>query len=604
MTTTTAKPTTLSQAFLHRVATSASRPAYRYFDKTVENWNNVTWQAIADEVKRWQSALRQTGLTQGMRVAIMLRNSPSWVIADQASLGLGLVNVPLFTDDRPDNVAYILAQTDTQILFIDGILQWKRLYPQRDAFTSLTHIISLTPIDDATRVDERLISLEDWLANSTSVDTVQDLTQADDLASIVYTSGTTGRPKGVMLTHRNLLQNAQSAYTFLGGYTSKEEIFFSFLPLSHTLERTAGYYLPMLFEDAMVVYARSIQQIASDLLSQRPTIMISVPRIYEQVYGKIQNQLQRKSFIQRYIFDLTLRVGWQHFEYRQGRTTWHPSLLLYPLLRRLVAQALHDKLGGRLKLAVCGGAAMSPQIGKFFLSLDMTILQGYGLTEASPVISVNRPDDNIPASIGTAMSGIEVKLGEGNELLTRSPCIMQGYWQNPEATQEVIDEDGWLHTGDVAHIDNEGHIFIVGRIKEIIVLGNGEKVPPADIETAIITTPLFEQVMIVGEGKPYLAALVVLNAEHWKQLATKLKLDPEAAASLQDKAVLKTILKQIAQQTKDFPGYAQIRRVHLLLEPWTIDNSLLTPTLKIRRPRILAQYEQVVEAMYEGFEVS
>jgi len=229
------------------------------------------------------------------------------------------------------------------------------------------------------------------------------------------------------------------------------------------------------------------------------------------------------------------------------------------------------------------------------------LLQGYGLTETSPVISVNLPDDNIPESIGTTIPSVTVKLGENDELLTTSPCVMRGYWKNPEATQSVIDEVGWFHTGDKARQDERGHLYITGRLKDIIVMGNGEKVPPADMEMSIGTDPLFAQVMIVGEGKAFLSALIVLNPEGWNELALLLKVDPQQRESLQLKPVHQTILSRISHSVRDFPGYAQIRRVALFLEPWTIDNGLLTPTLKMKRARILEHHAAEIEQMYKGF---
>ncbi|OAD22926.1 long-chain-fatty-acid--CoA ligase, partial [Candidatus Thiomargarita nelsonii] len=394
--------------------------------------------------------------------------------------------------------------------------------------------------------------LEHWLLDEQSALRAEE-SPPDNLASIVYTSGTTGRPKGVMLSHSNMLRNAQAAASCMN--FNHHDLFLSFLPLSHTLERTDGYYLPMVV-GATVAYARSIPQLAMDLTTLSPTALISVPRIYEQVYAKIQNQLEKKSALAQKLFTLTVEVGWRRFEYRQGRATWHPRLLLWPLLRRLVATPVLDKLGGRMRVAISGGAALSPAIAKLFIGLGLNLLQGYGLTETSPVISVNRPDDNVPESIGTILPGVEVKVDDNGELLTKGPYVMLGYWKNPSATQETIDEAGWLHTGDKARQDEQGHLYITGRIKEIIVMGNGEKVPPADMEMMICTDPLFDQVMIVGEAKPFLSALLVLNAEYWQAFAKDLN-----AETLQEKAVHQAILKRLNKHLKDFPGYAQIRRV-------------------------------------------
>jgi long-chain acyl-CoA synthetase len=406
-----------------------------------------------------------------------------------------------------------------------------------------------------------------------------------------------------MLSHHNILSNVKAvtqAASEKGRYLTEQDLFLSFLPLSHMLERTAGYYVPMLV-GATVAYARSIPQLSMDLIALSPTVLISVPRIYEQVHDKIQSQLAKKAWFARQLFNLTLWVGRRHFEYTQGRVKWLPIEILWPPLHTLVAEPLLKKLGGRIRLAICGGAALPPPVAKLFTGVGLTLLQGYGLTESSPVITVNRPLDNIPASIGIPLPGIEVKPGDNGELLTKSDCVMLGYWKNPVATQNVIDAEGWLHTGDKACQDTCGHWYITGRIKDIIVMGNGEKIPPSDMEMMIATDTLFEQVMVLGEGKPFLSALVVLNLEQWQQFAKTLQVDATEPASLQIKLVQKAMLTRIRKYVRTFPGYAQIRRVTLLQEPWTIENGLLTPTLKIKRARILERYATQIEQMYKGF---
>jgi long-chain acyl-CoA synthetase len=299
------------------------------------------------------------------------------------------------------------------------------------------------------------------------------------------------------------------------------------------------------------------------------------------------------------LFEAAVDVGWQRFLCQQGRAKWTPRMLLWPLLNKLVAQKIMEKLGGRMRMAVSGGAPMSVDIARTFIGLGLTITQGYGMTELSPVVSVNRLEDNEPGSVGQPLPGVEVKLGNQDELLVRSPGMMLGYWNNPEATRDIIDEDGWLHTGDVARIDRE-HVYITGRLKEIIVLSNGEKIPPADMELAISTDPLFEQVMIIGEGKPFLCALVVLDHENWRALAEKLSVDPENEENLQDPKVQHEILERIKVKLAPFPGYAKVFRVVATIEPWTVDAGLITPTLKLKRNCLVEQYEDVIMEMYEG----
>jgi long-chain acyl-CoA synthetase len=590
---------TLCGLFRARVAASPDQVAYRQFDEATGCWAAYTWAQIASEVARWQAALVKEGLVSGDRVALMLKNCVEWVIFDQAALGLGLITVPLYLDDRPDNAAYILNHAEARLLVVEGKFQHKNLAEIAGPVVSLKRIVCLDAPENGTAESSlHPVVAADWLADAVHTPVPECPLDADQLASIVYTSGTTGRPKGVMLTHANMLWNAYMASQCAD--FGEHPVFLSFLPLSHTLERTAGYYLPMLLA-AEVAFARSIAQLAKDLEDVRPTALISVPRIYERVYGRIQDGLEKKGPLARMLFDRAVRVGWRRFERAQGRAGWHPELLLWPLLDKLVARTVINKLGGRLTVAVSGGAALTPDIARVFIGLGVPLYQGYGLTETSPVVCVNRPESNVPASIGLPLPGVEVKIGDNDELLTRSRCVMRGYWKDEAATHAILDADGWLHSGDKASVDARGHYAIIGRIKDIIVLSNGEKVPPTEMESAILLDPLFEQVMLVGEGKPYLAALTVLSAEHWQAFAASLEVDPNEPAVLTDPRVLKALMRRVAGHLKHFPGYAQIRRLHPDLTPWTVDNGLLTPTLKIKRSLIFERYRAAIEAMYADF---
>jgi long-chain acyl-CoA synthetase len=433
-----------------------------------------------------------------------------------------------------------------------------------------------------------LISIDQWLPTQTH-HTLEVINVASkDLATIVYTSGTTGRSKGVMLSHHNILWDLDSGTNVIDIYSN--DVFLSFLPLSHTLERTVGYYLALM-AGASTAYARSIPQLAEDLKIIKPTIIISVPRIFERVYSKIQDKLESDTAISRSIFNLAVETGWTLFEFQQGRIPWSPKLLLWPLLEKLVARKIQEKLGGRLRIAVSGGASLSPEIARVFIGLGVPILQGYGLTETSPIITANTHKHNLPASVGRPFPGIEVQVNEHEELLCRAPNIMMGYWNNRSATAKVIDSDGWFHTGDKAKIEDE-YVFITGRLKEIIVMANGEKVPPADMEMCITMDSLFEQVLIIGESKPYLAAIVVLNPEH----AEPLGIDPK---NLSDKQT-EQLITRINSHLDNFPGYAKVIRITVLVEPWSVENGLITPTLKLKRNKILERYVSECDEMYRG----
>ncbi len=582
---------TLSGLFQERVRRSPDAIAYRFYDDKRQAWVQSTWAEMGTEVARWQAELEGEGLQPGDCVAVMLGNCREWVMFEQAALGLGLVVVPLYVNDRAENVAYILDDANVKVLLIGGPEQGELLQDIKPTLAKLTRLLTLHPVSqlDCTNIRE----IADWLPPDGEPLRV-DSRAPNELATIVYTSGTTGRPKGVMLSHYNILWNAYSSMQSVKCYP--DDLFLSFLPLSHTLERTGGYYLPMM-AGSTVAYARSIPQLAEDLVSIRPTLLMSVPRIFEKVAIKIRTTVEEKGGLTSSVFEAAVNIGWRHFLHQQGRSPWHPSLLLWPVLKKKVADEVINKLGGRIRVAVCGGAPLSEPVAKTFIGLGLPLVQGYGLTESSPVISVNRLDDNDPASVGTALNDVEVKIGENEELLARSPGIMLGYWNRPDATKETVDEDGWLHTGDKAKIER-GHIYITGRIKDIIVLANGEKVPPADMEAAIIMNPLFEHVMIVGEGKPYLSALVVLNNDKASAFAAKHGLHGSSEKLVTDEDFKKAVLDEISKQICGFPGYAKVRHVAIEDEPWTVENGLITPTLKLRRNRILDFCQKNVASLY------
>lgn len=583
---------TLAGLFFERVQRTPDRLAYRHYDEGSESWQDISWGEAGVQVARWQAALAGEDLQPGDRVAIMMANCPQWVMCDQATLASGLVVVPLYTQDRAENVAYILQNAGAKILVIGGQEHWDSLQAVHDQLGFLNRIVSLVPINTAGHPEPRLKTLGEWLPDQAEL--VRVSWDKNALASIVYTSGTTGRPKGVMLSHHNILWNAHRSLEMVK--RGPDELFLSFLPLSHTLERTAGYYLPMML-GAAVAYNRSIPQLAEDLVTVRPTVLISVPRIFERVCNKIQAGLEEKSPIARGLFKLAVDAGWQHFEYQQGRCGWSVKLLLWPLLKKIVASKVMEKLGGRLQLAVVGGAPLPNNVSRLFIGLGLPMIQGYGLTETSPVIAVNQVEKNDPASVGRLLEDVEARIGDKDELQVRSPGVMLGYWANEKATNDMIDSDGWLHTGDKARIDN-GYVYITGRIKEIIVLGNGEKVPPADMEMAICMDVLFEQAMVVGDNRPFLSALVVFNPEQWELMARGLDLDANAPGTCASPQVRAMVLERITQQISAFPGYAKIRQVRCQLDPWSIENGLITPTLKLKRNEACSRFSDEIESMY------
>jgi long-chain acyl-CoA synthetase len=596
---TSAEAGTLPGLFLRRCERTPDGEGYRQYDTVSGTWKSYRWREMSARVARWRASLAREGLASGERVAVLLRNSVEWVCFDQAAQSLGLVLVPLYTNDNPENIAHILGDCAARLLLVGEVGEWRLLAPLHARFPQLTRVLCLSRsanVPVTSGVEVRFAA--DWLVADAEPASMR-VTDPKGLATIVYTSGTTGRPKGVMLSHHNILSNAEAVTRIVPAY--REDVFLSFLPLSHAFERTTGYYLPIM-AGSCVAYARSIQDLPEDLLAIRPTVLVSVPRIYERVHTRLQQQLADKGLLARLLFGLTEAVGWRRFEALQQRAS-KPGLaaeMAWPVLRHLVADKILSRLGGRLRIAVSGGAPLHPNVSRPFLALGLPLLQGYGLTEAAPVVTGNREDDNVPNSVGAPLSGIELKIGEKEELLVKGPNVMLGYWNRPEETRNAFDAEGWLRTGDQARIDSSGHLHILGRLKEILVMSTGEKAAPNDIEMAITQDPLFEQAMVVGEGKPYVAALLVLNPAVWREFAAGLALDADAPASLGQHKVHDRMLEKLYTLLRSFPAHAQVHAVWLTLEPWTIESGLITPTMKLKRPEIEQRYAAVIRNLYTG----
>ena len=576
--------TTLCDLFARRTALAGAKTAYRQYDSSNGQWREWKWREIADEVRRWQRALAAEGLAAGCRVAVMLPNGVNWILCDQAVLGSGLVLVPLFSHDNAGNVEHVLRDSGAEVLVTDG--------PRFDVIAgiaSLSALKRIVLIGAAPPPDlPNAVALDDWIAGGH--DPAPCAVSSGDLATLIYTSGTTGPAKGVALTHDNILANVIAVRkSFPMG---ADNLFLSFLPLSHIFERTAGYYLSMLL-GAEVAFARSVLQLREDMAAVKPTAMLAVPRVYDGIYEKLIASIESApAFIRR---AFALLSDPERAQEAGGFEVIRSQLLLDLLVGRRIRRVF----GGRMRYALSGGAALSAKVARTFIMLGVPVYQGYGLTETSPVVAVNRQNDNVPGSIGPPIDGVEVKIGDNDELLTRSRYVMQGYWNLPEANAQAIDADGWFHTGDQARMDDQGRLYISGRIKEIIVMSNGEKIPPVDMENALVTDAMFSQAMVYGEGRSYLIALLVLNPD---ELARCLR-DNGAAGDdgALDREPLKSeLMKRVSEKLAGFPSYAKVRRVIALREPWTIENEMLTPTMKLKRRPIVERHRERIEAVYRS----
>ena len=584
---------TLWGLFCERVRRSPDDIAYQDYNRTEGVWRNHTWRMIAERVDRFRTALARENIAVGDRVAVLMPNGIDWVCLDLAAHGSGLVVVGLYPHDTAASNAYILGHSDARLVLLDSEARWKSLWPFHSEFPSLERVwirdLGDGPARSATGPVVR--ELADVLANAADPP-LHHPANPSDLATLIYTSGTTGRPKGVMLSHFALLWNAQASAAVIPPL--RNDVFLSILPIAHAFERTVGYYLPMM-GGSTIAYARSAQDLPEDLAAVRPTAMLGVPLLFERMSAAISAKVAA-SMVKRNLLRMTAAVGWRRFVAAQCHAS--PGLaarLLWPVLKRYVARPVLAAFGGRLRVAISGGAPLEQGVARMLIGLGLPLVEGYGLTEAAPVVSANGLDDNLPGSVGRPLDGVDVKLTPQSELLVRSPSIMMGYWKNDAETARTLEPTGWLSTGDVAEINEDGRIFVRARLKEIIVLSIGEKVNPNVVETELTRDPLFEKVVVIGNRHPFLAAVIVLNADAWHLFAASKGLDPQqpnhAASKLE-------VLARITSLLDDLPRYAQVRALHLVLEPWTIEAGLLTPTLKVKRDVVVTLFAKEIDDLY------
>ena len=578
--------------------------ALRQYDRKEKAWKDVTYASLDKQITAWRRALEALHLERGARVAILLNNSVDAVLADQAVLANGLIPVPLHAIDTQGSSAFILIDSQSSALITNKADRWGLIEKTNVPMPDLKQVI-LTEETGINEKDEhrQILSKDIWLASGKDIQELPEGPKSEDLAAIVYTSGTTGRPKGVMLTHHNVVENVIATLIHIAPAPKPGYIFLSFLPLSHTFERTAGYYLA-LGMGCTITYNRSIMLLAEDLRTVKPDVLISVPRIYEKIYARINEQLGKKPAIARWLFNCAVNVGWRKFcaenKLPVPKSPWQfADSFTGPILKKLVADKVLEQFGGNLKVAIAGGAALNGKVARVFGGLGLAPIQGYGMTEASPIIAGNSLTLNQPDTVGKLFPNLQMRLApETHEIQIRGSSIMKGYWKRPEDTARVLDSEGWLSTGDVGEINETGLLRIKGRIKEIIVTSTGEKVPPVDLELALETDPLFSQAYVVGENKPFISAVTVLNPEEWKKLAAELKVSA-SEASLKLTSVRTVILKRVKAAAADFPHYALPRKVLLTLKPWTIENGLLTPTLKLKRTPLAKFFKKEIDEIYE-----
>ena len=566
--------TTLDQFVPLRASLTGGEIALKQFDRTSNTWEPLSYLELNDRIVEWRKALAGLGLTRGARVSILLNNSIDHVLADQSVLANALIPVPLHAIDTPGSLSFILVDSGAECLITNKYERWLAIEAIGTKLPALKTVILTDEVTPAKqkRGGPKIYGVDDFLALGHAVDQLPEGPTPEDLEHIAPAP--------------------QPGYVCL-----------SFLPLSHTFERTAGYYLA-LGMGCTIVFNRSIMLLSEDFRTVHPDVLISVPRIYERIYARILDRLGKQSTITRALFNACVDVGWRRFckanrlPVESGPLSWLDPIV-WPILKRLVANKVAMQFGGKLKVAIAGGAALNHKVARMFCGLGIPPIQGYGMTEASPIIAGNSLTINQPETVGYPFPNVELRLApETNEIQVRAPSVMKGYWNRPEDTAKVLSPDGWLSTGDVGEFNDAGLLRIRGRIKEIIVTSTGEKVPPVDLELALETDPLFAQTFVVGEARPFISFIAVLNTEEWKKLAAKLGVDPNDKLALQSNAVRSAVLKRARAAAAGFPHYALPRNVALTLEPWTIDNGLLTPTLKLKRKPLTERFAAQIEEMY------
>lgn len=532
-------------------------------------------------------------MVAGDRVAILLANCVDWIAFDIAAMANGLITVPLYLHDSAANISFILGNSGARLCLIDSTDRWNGLATALEGGGSMSEVWTRSGGETHRDVEGTVVRrLADILSNVEG-DPGPLRCVAQDIATLIHTSGTTGRPKGAMLSHHALLWNAEAVTEFMPPLTS--DIFLSLLPLAHAFERTMSYHMAMM-GGARVVFARSIETLRQDFLEVQPTILIAVPRLYERIYEAIQSKAAQ-SPLKRSLAQQAAAIGWQRFEARHGRASPPRAimrLLVWPILDRLVARPVLQAFGGRVRVAVSGGAPLPTRVSHFLIGLGLPLIEGYGLTEAAPVVTATTLEDNAPGSVGRPLRGVEIRLSGEGELLVKSPSLMSGYWQDPERSAAAIDRDGWLHTGDLAELRAD-RVFITGRMKDLIVLSTGKKVVSADIEAVIVADPLFEQCCALGNNRACIVAVVVLSRDRWETYANLHRLDPDAPNTPTAAAM---ILSRITEAMRDQPSFAQVRAVHAVLQPWTVEDGSLTPSLKIKRQVIEDRYQTRIEELY------
>jgi long-chain acyl-CoA synthetase len=599
---------TSAPSIAHAFEQVAARYGKRVFLKEKRNgaWLDFSWEEIGAASRRLRAGLLKLGLAAGDRVAILAENSPQWVIVDLAVLGMGGVVVPLYPTSSAEEIGHVLADSAARALAVQGHENFRKVAELAPGLPALKAIVTLssgttlgsgTPLSLPPGVSRPLVATLESLSEAAEAGLAES--NHADVATIIYTSGTTGPSKGVVLTHGNILANCEASRVALE--LGDQDMTLSFLPVAHSFERTAGYYTVMTAGGA-IAYAEGLGQIAQNLTEVNPTIVLTVPRVLEVVHSRILRTVEKSPALRQRLFHLALATGQRAAVYRFHGRPVRPHLALpMAVFRKLVFARIRDLFGTRLRYLISGGAPLPREIFDFFSAAEVPIAEGYGLTEASPVVAVNLHGRTRAGSVGQPLKGVEVKLADDGELLIRGANVMKGYYGLPEDTRQAIDGDGWLYSGDIAAIDAEGFIAIRDRKKEIIVLSGGKNVSPAALEAKLIGQPFIAQACVIGDRRKHVAALLVPDFEKLGEALKRDGIDTSSPQTLVEDPKVKALYqKQLRQLNHSLADYEAITAFRLIPTPFSQERNEMTPTMKLRRKIILEHYHREVESMYDG----
>ncbi|MCA9792773.1 MAG: long-chain fatty acid--CoA ligase [Candidatus Eremiobacteraeota bacterium] len=583
-------------------ATVAKHPNERYLgEKKGDAYTYQTYKQVQEKVHHLACALLAVGLEPKDRVGLISNNRPEWVISDLGIMHAGCVNAPLYPTLSDDAIEYILKDSGARVVVAASEAHLRDILSVEKNLPALEHIVTIAPKGGSTS-KKKLWDWDEFLEHGkANFDKFKDELEkrvsgieATDVCSLVYTSGTTGDPKGAMLMHGNFVSNCTSVLPHIDVRPGDVEL--SFLPLSHVFERVV--YYAMTGAGATIAYAESIDTVRDNLIEVRPHIVPSVPRLFEKIHAGILAKVHEDLNMKRRMFYWAIKVGKAYFDARVKGPVPGGLKLKYKLAYKLVLSKIHERTGGNIRLFVSGGAPLRADVGEFFLSAGFNLIEGYGLTETSPVITMNPPSYPKMGTVGKMISHVEVKIADDGEILTRGPHVMRGYFNKPDATKESINPDGWFHTGDIGEFDSEDYLRITDRKKEILVMSNGKNVAPQPIEQAMKSSKYIEQAVLIGDNRKFISALVVPSFEALQGWASENGVSTKPEEMVKDEKLVTLLMKECQRTCEEFSGYEQVKKIALLPKELSQDTGELTPTLKVKRRVVNQKYEEIIEGMY------